>query len=293
MGKARVSFVILHYKEAEVTDSCVRSILKMDGQEQIRIIIVDNDIHEDLQKRKGLAERYEKFPCITVLPIFENGGFSYANNQGYAYAREKEQADFVVVLNNDIEFLQKDFIRRLEESYEKNSCAVLGPDIIKKSTKEHQNPLDWRTRTREEADATIRKNKAALKFYPVLYPALYWNYQRMVRMQTKQRTKQETICQTAKKEIVLFGACLIFTPDFVKKEEKAFEPETRFFYEEHILAERCRKKNYSMCYDPSMIVYHESGSATRKNYQKEKERLRFTMERTIEAAEIYRNYVDS
>ena len=57
MGKARVSFVILHYKEAEVTDSCVRSILKMDGQEQIRIIIVDNDIHEDLQKRKGLAER--------------------------------------------------------------------------------------------------------------------------------------------------------------------------------------------------------------------------------------------
>ena len=63
-----------------------RQILKMDGQEQIRIIIVDNDIHEDPQKRKGLAERYEKFPCITVLPIFENGGFSYANNQGYAYA---------------------------------------------------------------------------------------------------------------------------------------------------------------------------------------------------------------
>ena len=166
MGKARVSFVILHYKEAEVTDSCVRSILKMDGQEQIRIIIVDNDIHEDPQKRKGLAERYEKFPCITVLPIFENGGFSYANNQGYAYAREKEQADFVVVLNNDIEFLQKDFIRRLEESYEKNPCAVLGPDIIKKSTKEHQNPLDWRTRTREEADATIRKNKAISGFLP-------------------------------------------------------------------------------------------------------------------------------
>ena len=201
MGKARVSFVILHYKEAEVTDSCVRSILKMDGQEQIRIIIVDNDIHEDPQKRKGLAERYEKFPCITVLPIFENGGFSYANNQGYAYAREKEQADFVVVLNNDIEFLQKDFIRRLEESYEKNPCAVLGIRYYKEKYQRAPESSGLAYTHQRRGGCHHSKKKAALKFYPVFTRRFTELSKNLVRMQTKQRTKQETICQTAKKKL--------------------------------------------------------------------------------------------
>ena len=39
-----VSFVILHYKDYSVTDTCVRSILAMEQQERIRIVIVDNDI---------------------------------------------------------------------------------------------------------------------------------------------------------------------------------------------------------------------------------------------------------
>ena len=37
-----VSFVILHYKDYSVTDTCVRSILAMEQQERIRIVIVDN-----------------------------------------------------------------------------------------------------------------------------------------------------------------------------------------------------------------------------------------------------------
>ena len=41
-----VSFVILHYKDAEVTDACIQSILAMEQQERIRIVVVDNDIEE-------------------------------------------------------------------------------------------------------------------------------------------------------------------------------------------------------------------------------------------------------
>ena len=59
-------------------------------------------------------------------------------------------------MNNDIEFTQKDFISRLEKSYVNNQCYVLGPDVIRQSTGEHQNPMDTRLRTKEEAEYTIK-----------------------------------------------------------------------------------------------------------------------------------------
>ena len=104
-----VSFVILHYKDQDTTDLCVRSILRMEQQDRIRIVIVDNDIYEIFERRNSLLRKYQAYDNITVLQIKENGGFSYANNQGYKYARERQNASFVLVLNNDIEFIQKDF----------------------------------------------------------------------------------------------------------------------------------------------------------------------------------------
>lgn len=47
-----VSFVILHYKDYSVTDTCVRSILAMEQQERIRIVIVDNDIQKKEKDRQ-------------------------------------------------------------------------------------------------------------------------------------------------------------------------------------------------------------------------------------------------
>ena len=51
-----VSFVILHYKDYSVTDTCVRSILAMEQQERIRIVIVDNDIQKKEKDRQELLQ---------------------------------------------------------------------------------------------------------------------------------------------------------------------------------------------------------------------------------------------
>ena len=40
-------------------------------------------------------------------------------------------------------------------------------------------------------------------------------------------------------------------------------------------------------YDPSMSVKHESGAATKKSYGTEKKRIRFMMEKTVGACEVY------
>ena len=159
--------------------------------------------------------------------------------------------------------------------------------IIRSGTGEHQNPLDERLRTKEEAEATIRKNRMALKLYPLIYPLLYWNNRWMERTQTQERKKSKDYYKSKKEKIVPFGACLIFTPLFVKAEEKAFDPETQFYYEEYILACRCQKKGYRIVYDPSLKMHHESGKATSRRFRGEYGRLKFMMERIIQACTIY------
>ena len=73
----------------------------------------------------ALLQKYQENSRIKVLQIKENGGFSYANNQGYQYAREHFGKSYNVVLNNDIEFTKKDFISRLEQSYQNNQFCML------------------------------------------------------------------------------------------------------------------------------------------------------------------------
>lgn len=283
-----VSFVILHYKDWKVTDSCVRSILKMDDpMEQIRIVIADNDIMESIEKRRKLQMHYRKDSRIDVLTIKENGGFSYANNKGYLYAKEMQNASYIILLNNDIEFLQKDFLKRLDASCEKHPCHVLGPDVLRQSTGEHQNPLDTRLRTKEEAEFTVRMNRLALKFYPLVYPFLCWKLKHDEKVELKQKEERGVFFETVQENIVPFGACLIFTPDFVRQEKQVFLPETRFFYEEYILMNRCLKKGYRTVYDPTIKVCHKSGAATKSTFRNERKRMRFMLERTKEAAEIY------
>lgn len=284
-----VSFVILHYKDIKSTDSCVRSILRMDGQEHIRIVIVDNDIQATKEDRRKLVDRYKKYSIITVLPVRENGGFSYGNNQGYWFAKEEQKASFIVVTNNDIVFLQKDFVNLVRTSYASNNCQVIGPDIVQRGTGKHQNPMADRMRTAKEAAYTVSLNRIALKYYSVLYPLLYWK----VRRQEKKAgyDKNNQAFETVQKNKVLFGACLIFTPAFALTEDKAFWPETKFFYEEYILAHRCLSKGYTMIYEPAVHVLHESGAATRLSYRSEKKRLRFQMERMVEACEVYLRYI--
>lgn len=282
-----VSFVILHFRDKKITDDCVRSILRMERQEQIRIVIVDNDISREEEERRRLFDIYQDDPRIFVLPIRENGGFSYANNQGYRFARENLRASWIVVLNNDIQFRQPDFLRLMKESCERHPCHVLGPDIICPETGRHQNPMAVRLRTRGEAESTVRRNRWALRFYPAAYPAASLQMKRIEKRNRRQEKENRKFYGEAQKGIVPFGACLIFTPDFVRMEPLAFEPETRFFYEEYILAYRCRKKGYQIVYDPALCVFHKGSSEMNKTFQEKSKRLRFRMERTAEACEVY------
>ena len=301
----KVGFVILHYGDIAVTDACLKSIMDMEGWRQTLIVIVDNEVKKSSADRESTGRHFETEENITVLRNAGQGGFSEANNLGYQYARS-QGCQFILVLNNDITFTQRDFLPRMQTAYEAKECHVMAPDVVRASTGEHQNPMDTRIRTEKEAVYTIKMNHAALSLFPLAYPYLcHWEQKQEEQKTGGQRTGTDlehgnsdrntvdVACTVSMEDIVPFGACLIFTPAFVREQEKGFEPETLFFYEEYILALRCRRLGYLIRYTPSLKVLHESGAATKSAYRTNKAQTRFRLERTRDAAKVYLDYLRS
>ena len=283
---AITAFVILHYGEWSVTRACVESIAAMQMQRQIRIVVVDND-RQSLTKDNNPAWLMS-YGNLMVLVNNEGHGFSHANNLGYRYARKMLHADFIVVLNNDIVFPQADFQKRLLFSYRKHTCHVLSPAILRGSGHEPQSPMDVRLRTAGEAEYTIQANRLGLLLFPAVYPLLALQEKIARKRQLEGRHADPAYYRQTHRQIVPFGACLIFTPLFVAAEEEAFTPETEFYYEEYLLTLRCIRKNYLIVYDPVMKVLHESGSATKQAHKTNRSKMKFRLWHTMESCRIYK-----
>lgn len=281
-----ICFIILHYKKAEETTKCVDSILRMNGNDRMQIVIVDNSIGDD--SGQVIKEHYCGYENIHVIPSEANAGFSRANNIGYRYALTHFEPDFIVAANNDIEFLQPDFTELLKAVYRQTHFAVLGPDVIHAVTGGHQSPIDTRIRTVAEAAATVRKNRIALKLSGILYPLLN------MLMSGIYENKGNALSIDYAREnenVVLLGACLIFSKDFLDICDKAFDPETDFFYEEYILAHRCEQLGLKIVYDPAIKIRHESGATTKQSYTDKKKRVQFILSNTMKSCQVYLNFI--
>ena len=72
-----ISFVILHYNDIETTEQCVQSILNLDYQELIQIVIVDNDVEKTFEERQVLKQKY----CNNSLLASKD--FTFKNSELY------------------------------------------------------------------------------------------------------------------------------------------------------------------------------------------------------------------
>lgn len=280
-----IGFVILHYGDVDVTRRCIESIQCLDTMDDLRIVIVDNDYNKSQQDRDRTKQSFEMYPKLRVLRIMEDAGFSKANNIGYAYMKENYNPDYIVIANNDITFEQKDFVERIKAVTDKTQCDVVGPDIFSLRTRVHQSPIDVTMRTRGQVNYTIWMNAICLKLFPICYPLLRKNMaQNAVRTDAVDWKKSQ-------QDVVLCGACIIFTKKFIENEEKAFYPETKFYYEEYILQHRCQEKGYKIGYFPDVQVQHADGVATTTKNVDEKKRIRFIMQNTLQSAKIYKRLI--
>jgi GT2 family glycosyltransferase len=113
MSEAPITLVILAWNRWELTARCLRSLAATDI-DGAAVLVVDNGSTDETPAR--LAE----IPWVRTLRLPANLGFVRGNNAGIAAAAPGSD---VVLLNNDLELTQRDWLRRMA------ACARSAPDV--------------------------------------------------------------------------------------------------------------------------------------------------------------------
>lgn len=286
-------FVILHFGDVGITNDCLRSICSLHRPGQVSLVIVDNELAKDEESRVDELDFETGDLPFKLVRIYEDGGFSYANNVGYLVAKNDFGANTIIICNNDITFTDEKLLDKLciraDQGFD-----VIGPAVIHAGSGKHQNPLDLEERSIADLNKTIILNRIGLFLFPFVYPILYWfECRRKNRWLNSSEENVELDETGAALNIVLFGACLIFMPRFVKNETKAFSPETHFYYEEYILYHRCMSDGYTTAFCPEMSCLHESGKSTASSFSNRKKKMRFEMSQIASACAVYKKMLIS
>lgn len=218
--------MILHYKNADITINCIDSIL-----EQIRaeysIVVVDNASANGSYEQ--LLKRYKDNRRIYFLSNEENLGYAVGNNIGFRFAKEKLQAQWIILLNNDVIIQQPDFLQVIEKEYEKAPFYVLGPDIVTPEG-ECQNPFRMQLPDLERVKKTLFHDRMVFILMKV---KLQRPLRKLIGYNDKspKKSRKDSIVDFTG---VLHGSCLIFSKDFIVRFDGLYEG-TFLYVEEEIL----------------------------------------------------------
>jgi GT2 family glycosyltransferase len=278
-----ISFVILHYKNLDDTLNCIKSIKELDDQDKISLIIVDNNSFEK-EEIKTLKEYTED-----IVLLKDNLGVAKAYNEGAIYAINKYQPDYVCVMNNDILINQKDFVKRVEDSYKDKSFDMLGTKIICEG--ESVNPFPVYD-SLEKINNQIEKNKKLINIYSSKLKGNLLELYFKVKYTFKKRP--EMLNGDKKEEgCALHGCLIIFSKKYYKKEKNVMVPDTFLFHEEEFLYFRMKQKNYISVYDPSLEIIHLEGSAMKQNNKNIIDRKLFKLKECNKSLNILKNKLEN
>ncbi len=266
------AFVVLHYRAIYYTRKCVDNIKALEGEKHI--IIVDNASPDGTGAL--LREEYKGDREVSVLLNKENSGFARGNNYGVRYGKCKFSPDFTVVLNNDVEITQQDFIGKIHDIYNSHPFDLLGPDIVSVFSGIHQSPKTLKGISLE----SVRKKMAYVKRSqnPILMllssgeknsPVL-WR-----RAQRRRRARQNIDSAVASEGVVLHGSCVIFSRRYIEKHPEPFYCKTFMYYEMEILEWLCRREGGLIRYDPAISVLHHQYMASKMEFRSILKQSRF------------------
>ncbi|MDT9331591.1 glycosyltransferase family 2 protein [Clostridium perfringens] len=296
----KVSFLVLHYKNIQETENCIKSILNISKESKynLDIVVVDNGSNNGTGET--LKEIYRENSAVKVIISKENLGFSKGNNLGYEYIRKNIKPNYVVVTNNDVIFFQKDFVEKIDQVYKRTNFFVLGPDIYVQQNKEHQSPIAINKITIDDIERELSMYKyyltkphlyAKRRNLQILKNRIYSNskvfsklYDSILRKTNIDRLKKY-------EDVVVQGACIIVSKRYLELEEKMFSPEPFLYCEELFLYFKCLKKKYKIIYEPSIKIFHEDSASIKSISNNSFEKARFTLKHHVSAREMLLSYL--
>ncbi len=238
MKNKYVGIVILNYNNYLDTVNCFHSVFEYNTS-PAKFIIVDNGSTDDsaisldnfFQKKiNGLSYKkfvYEKdglvddLPEVSLLVSSSNDGYAQGNNKGLDYAYADDSIDKIMILNNDILFIEDilpDLINNLDTIPD---CGIISPILLKKNLKS----IDYNcARKNVTIGQLIKKN-----FLHYLYQAGFFK-----------KEDDRYILKDSSSNLKLFrielpsGSCMLMRKELLR-EIGSFDPNTFLYYAENIL----------------------------------------------------------
>lgn len=280
----KIVYVILHYITTDDTVKCVESIFEKEKKSNFEIVIVDNNSPNN--SGQILKEKYKTNKKIHLIINNENLGFSRGNNVGFKYAKEKLNADFIVLLNNDVYMLQPEFGEKIIDEYKKSHFAVLGPKIYLRGNAvcSYPDKLDLLKQLKRQ----LRDKKNLFYFNVVHLRQIYSLLLKIKKIFTK-----KVVYDTSKRkeDVVLHGCCLIFSNLYIEKFD-GLDDRTFLYFEEQLLYLRLKKNNLKSIYNPNLVVFHNEGMSTNKKVKNKRERFNFVLKHEINSLKILINEIE-
>jgi GT2 family glycosyltransferase len=118
----KVAVIVLTYNQKKMLEETLESVITKMNYKNYKIFLVDNG-SEDRHDRMVL----KKFPKVDVTRNEENLGYSKGNNVGIRKALKEYNPDYFLLLNDDMELNDKNFLKKMLEVAEKDKkVGVLG-----------------------------------------------------------------------------------------------------------------------------------------------------------------------
>lgn len=119
----KFSISVLTYTNYPGVKACVESILRNSKHEDIHLYLTDNGNPEGVGVYfEEVAARHPEF--VTVIHNAQNQGFIDPNN----FVFEKCQTPYLILVNDDLEIMQADWLKIIEEEFAKHpKASLVGP----------------------------------------------------------------------------------------------------------------------------------------------------------------------
>jgi GT2 family glycosyltransferase len=128
-SERKVAIVISSYNQNELLNKCISSLKKNTDYKNYRIYLVD-----DSGKGNIGREIKKKFKGVKIIINKENLGCSKSYNSGMKESLKDYNPDYVILLNDDIEFIDSEWLSKAINAGEKDEkigilgCKLLYPD---------------------------------------------------------------------------------------------------------------------------------------------------------------------
>lgn len=270
MNNSNISFVILHYQSLNITIKCIEYVKSLNSPILKNIVVVDNGSpNKSGEKLRKLFGNEKK---IFILINSSNEGFAGGNNRGYEFAKKQLKSDLIIVMNNDVMIKQYDFISLLVQKTKKNKVHIIVPDIVT-SIGVHQNPYRKNTIRTLEIIYILFLNFFNRIVYSIpIISRIFFSFNNS-RPSLRKRNEKSWINKAS--NIVPHGAFLVYTREWIEREDIAFLPKSFMYLEEYILYEYIIIKNYDIEYIPDLVVRHLEDVSTDSVHSTPIEKARF------------------